>query len=418
MKVKLADLLPNPYRNLSTYPVDKGKIAALQASIRDTGFWENIVVRKSPPQRGKYEIAYGHHRIIAVLGDRFADRNLGVKGVCKPGDVFDLPCKPLDNATMLRMMAAENMDDWKSDFRVLLEIVRSVIVAAKAGEIGPKQGLRNPTGNIPKVYQIELPGNPQLLSVTPKTIAEFLGKSWISIGKARKPAAREDLALAFRAERLIQDGYLKPKALIGVTKFVDAEEIIGAADDAKREWEASVRQAEKIERHKDATAAHKKAADNTKRRAANLAKGQAQRAATLTKAGLDKGKGRTQARKSAVQEAVSAPTKEHRFRKGLPNASDLMRELAKKVDQMFDVTRGPNTVLVAKLLQLAEFSGQASAGARLRIVSSLQHLVERINSISGAIDKEVWVEANEFKALGLPAPEIKLLEKNRSEKSN
>ena len=63
MKIKVNDLKPNPYRKMDQYPVNKEKIAALKASIAETTFWDNLLARK---RNGHYQIAYGHHRLIAL----------------------------------------------------------------------------------------------------------------------------------------------------------------------------------------------------------------------------------------------------------------------------------------------------------------------------------------------------------------
>ena len=108
MKIKVKDLKPNPYRNMGKYPVDREKIEALKISIGETDFWDNLLTRQ---QNGEYQIAYGHHRLIAL-------QELGIKEV-------NLPVRKLDNATMIRIMANENMDHWKSNPAVTLETVRA-----------------------------------------------------------------------------------------------------------------------------------------------------------------------------------------------------------------------------------------------------------------------------------------------------
>lgn len=94
MKVKLKDIKPNPYRYINKgYPIDKAKVEKLRSSIARTGFWDNLVARQKD---GEIEIAYGHHRIEACrqeLGDKFE---------------IDVIVKDLDDATMLKIMAAEN----------------------------------------------------------------------------------------------------------------------------------------------------------------------------------------------------------------------------------------------------------------------------------------------------------------------
>ena len=67
---RVAEIRPNPFRDIERYPLEEKKIEALCESIRTTGFWDNLVARIG--EDGKPEIAYGHHRLEAVhrvLGD-------------------------------------------------------------------------------------------------------------------------------------------------------------------------------------------------------------------------------------------------------------------------------------------------------------------------------------------------------------
>jgi hypothetical protein len=107
MKIKVADLKPNPFRNIKNYPINREKVEALKNSINETTFWDNIMARKSGG--GKFEIAYGHHRLEAL-------KELGIKEI-------DIPVRDLDDATMLKMMADENMDVWRQNTVVINETV-------------------------------------------------------------------------------------------------------------------------------------------------------------------------------------------------------------------------------------------------------------------------------------------------------
>jgi ParB-like chromosome segregation protein Spo0J len=106
MKVQVKQLEPNPFRNIGKYPIDREKVEALKASINETEFWDNILARKVG---NKYQIAYGHHRLIAL-------QEVGVKEV-------DIPVKDLTDAMMIKIMANENMDQWKMNPGVVMETV-------------------------------------------------------------------------------------------------------------------------------------------------------------------------------------------------------------------------------------------------------------------------------------------------------
>jgi len=109
MKIQIKDLQPNPYRDMNNYPMDEAKVKSLTESIQQTGFWDNILSRK---HNGKFQIAYGHHRLAAL------------REVFKPDDIVDIPVKELDDATMIKIMANENMDEWKTSPKVIDETVR------------------------------------------------------------------------------------------------------------------------------------------------------------------------------------------------------------------------------------------------------------------------------------------------------
>ena len=109
MKVQIKDLKPNPFRDMENYPIDSRKIESLTNSINETGFWDNILARKS---NGKIEIAYGHHRLVVL------------KKLFKPDDFIDIPVKELDDSTMIRIMANENDESWGTSPKIINETVR------------------------------------------------------------------------------------------------------------------------------------------------------------------------------------------------------------------------------------------------------------------------------------------------------
>jgi ParB-like chromosome segregation protein Spo0J len=109
MKIQIKNLEANPYRDMNNYPIDQIKVNSLTDSINQTGFWDNILARKS---NGKYQIAYGHHRLIAL------------RGAMKPTDEVDIPVKELSDALMIKIMAKENDDDWKTTPKIIDETVR------------------------------------------------------------------------------------------------------------------------------------------------------------------------------------------------------------------------------------------------------------------------------------------------------
>lgn len=172
MKVKVKDLVPNPYRDIENYPKDKDKVSHLMDSISETGFWDNILARKSD---GKFEIAYGHHRLWA-LQNYFKD---------EPEKVVNISVKELNNVQMIRIMANENHTNWGQNPKVLTETVKA---ARDFLEDAANEEVLN-----------SLPGMNQRLrnldyKIGAKVIAEFLGKNYT------ENAVTEALALAKKDE--------------------------------------------------------------------------------------------------------------------------------------------------------------------------------------------------------------------------
>lgn len=123
MKLKFSDILPNPYRDLKSNPLDPRTVTRLRRSINATGFWDNCVVRKHPTLKGKYEQAYGHNRKEAALLE-------GIKEA-------DFIVKVLTDEQMIQIMHDDNDEAYKFKTASLFESVRAVVNALAAGKIGP-----------------------------------------------------------------------------------------------------------------------------------------------------------------------------------------------------------------------------------------------------------------------------------------
>lgn len=134
MKIKLSDLKPNPNRDLQFNPYNEEKITALINSINETGFWTNVIVRRSPDGKG-YEQAYGHHRVEAA-------RRTGITEA-------DFVVQELDENMMLKMMELENQEDYRYNILSMLESVKAVVRALAEGRIAPFYAVE--TGELPPV---------------------------------------------------------------------------------------------------------------------------------------------------------------------------------------------------------------------------------------------------------------------------
>jgi len=120
MKVKIKDILPNPYRKFEHYPISRKKVDALKESFNRTTFWENIVGRKAGNQ---VELAHGHHRLIAL------------KELYAQDTEVNIIVRNLTNAQMIQAMADENIGEWGSNADVSIETVLTVLQAYADGEI-------------------------------------------------------------------------------------------------------------------------------------------------------------------------------------------------------------------------------------------------------------------------------------------
>lgn len=120
MKIAVRDLLPNPYRHIERYPIIEDKVENLLSSIKQTSFWDNLLARKSPAKSDKFELAYGVHRLTALKRARITE--------------IDIPVRSLDDATMIKIMANENMEEWGHSASIEQETVRAVVEGYAKGK--------------------------------------------------------------------------------------------------------------------------------------------------------------------------------------------------------------------------------------------------------------------------------------------
>jgi hypothetical protein len=161
MKVQVDQLRPNPYRRIEKYPINREKVEALKISINETDFWDNILARQV---NGGYEIAYGHHRLIAL-------QELGIKEV-------ELPIKKLDNSTMIKIMANENLDDWQTSPAVINETVHAARDYLDS-ELAKCESWERTDKNIRSLFSSpESYTKTRETGVGRDTIRKFLGENW------------------------------------------------------------------------------------------------------------------------------------------------------------------------------------------------------------------------------------------------
>jgi hypothetical protein len=228
--VLVKHLRPNPFRRLDEYPIDRAKVAALKRSFAATGYWSNIVGR--PKGTEEVEIAYGHHRLVAL------QQSLG------PDAEVEIIIRDLTNDQMLRMMAQENLDEWGGTAWAEVEAVRATLDAAARGEIT----LPAVPANTPKENVRELSPGPVIVRYTKASVAQFLG--WAkkaNDGRTLQPNAACEFA--FKALDLIELGKLKPADLKRLTRregeaLVDHEwsRYRWEQQKARQQWEEAERE--------------------------------------------------------------------------------------------------------------------------------------------------------------------------------
>src|SRR4051812_14877539 len=92
VKIELAQIRANPFRNFDLYPLDQNQIQRLADSIEDLGMFRSIPARQ---RNGFYEIACGHHLMQAAA----------LQGVSH----IDLNIAGYTDAQMVEIMMAENL---------------------------------------------------------------------------------------------------------------------------------------------------------------------------------------------------------------------------------------------------------------------------------------------------------------------
>lgn len=114
MNFALKNVVSNPFRDLQQFPLSQRKIDKLANSIRKTGWWENIPGRIV---NGQLQLAHGHHRLAAL------------RSVLGEDATAEFIVQELSDDAMLKMMAAENDEDWGGDLRSVIETVKATVQA-------------------------------------------------------------------------------------------------------------------------------------------------------------------------------------------------------------------------------------------------------------------------------------------------
>jgi flagellar biosynthesis GTPase FlhF len=249
----IKDIQANPFRHIDRYPIHREKVAKLRESLRQTGFWENVVARS---RDGKAEIAYGHHRLVAL------------KEEYGPSHKVDLIIKKLDDQTMIQIMAQENMQEWESDAAVIHETIRAVVEAYGKGLIELRAVNPNTEKGHIRYAPSFIAGGPARadgrFAYTGQTVAEFLG--WLT---GSRGLADDKVNESLAALQFIEEGLLKDADFDGLT-IAQAEAVITEARRARTRRDAAARvhkmQAEQAAREAEAAVRRREEAERERKR--------------------------------------------------------------------------------------------------------------------------------------------------------
>jgi hypothetical protein len=248
----IKDIQANPFRHIARYPIKPQKVAALRESLRTTGFWGNVVARE---RAGKAEIAYGHHRLVA-LREEYG-----------PSYKVDLIIRTLTDEVMLQMMARENMEEWGTTASVEHETIRAVVEAYAEGKIRlpaipaniPDAQRRYAPSFVPGERRQPAGGAPY----TAQAIAQFIG--WLEPGGQ----AQTKVSDALNALQFVEEGLLKESDFEGLTTM-QAHAVVEEARKARTRQETVTRlhrqQAEEAEREAKAAERRREQAEQEQRR--------------------------------------------------------------------------------------------------------------------------------------------------------
>ena len=241
MKLKFKDVLSNPYRDLKGNPLLKEKIAELVASINTTGFWDNVVCRKN--KDGKYELAYGHHRVAAAIEAGLVEADFIVKN--------------LSDSLMIQIMDNENREVYASSPASLIEAVKAVVGALAEGSIEPFfTETKSAHGGVrrfryaPSYVPSEFEEDEKVLqdikkAYTALSVARFLGRaqkvtneSLLASGRTEVPAPAIEAALDFLC--LQELGKINKSVLVKDGRPISSSKLAVITTDIKQRYVAEV----------------------------------------------------------------------------------------------------------------------------------------------------------------------------------
>lgn len=366
--VPISKLKANPFRHLEDYPIDQDKIAELERSFEQTGFWDNILARENG---SGYEIAYGHHRLTA-LRKKFGERK-------KVGIIV----RPLSDEDMLRIMAAENAEEYRTLAVVEHETIRAVVEAFAEGKISLATPSAKTTPDDIYVAPsfVEHPADDASLvglAYTRSGVARFLGWTKKQTGGTERPDRRCEEA--FRALEMMERGLLKKTDFKGLTRR-QAEELTTRAVNA---FQAHNKQAKRIsqEAKKVAKEGDTRKAERLERQAEESRKAatrDARNVATTLQKGFTK-KDDAIGVRDADKEARRVSTPLIAPKEVVPNVEQIAERLADRVMKFLSEGKEADEIKL-----LIKFRNELSARDRKQVASQLNKLKIRCENFYTAL---------------------------------
>lgn len=345
MKFKLKDVHSNPFRDMDRYPIHPQKIEQLKKSIASTSFWDNVVARKR--DGGGIEIAYGHHRLVAL------------RALYSPETEFDWIVRDLDDKEMLKIMAHENLDEWGHDSGIERETVRAVVKAFAEDRIF----LPKPAGNTPNGQMRYAPSfcfgtacdsHAVTRPYTADTIVGFLGGTMTI----------DTVKYTLRALCLIEEGHIREDQLKGLSSNQSREVVNQTATALKRAVELK-KEGERQAMKAPTPILQKQIIKDSERKAAAVVT----KTATAVSNTLQRGGSVRDAKSSAITARVEIEGKDT---KELPEINDSAKSVASSLMKLLDPEYTPGS----KLVELIKFKQHLSPSRLQDLDRALEIVIE------------------------------------------
>jgi ParB-like nuclease domain len=378
MKFKLKDIQPNPFRNIDNYPINQEKVEELKRSMDRTDYWGNILGRLVD---GKPEIAYGHHRRVAML-EKFGDSHM-----------VDIIIRDLHDDDMIQIMASENMDAWASRAIVDIETVHAVVKAYGEDKINlgkvPEDARKSYLRYAPSFIPGNVTPNTSHVPFTGKMVADFLGWTKPQTGVPMRKVETCITALQYAEEGLLELSVFEKLNTAQMEAVVDetrnarkhleqvAEQQEKQAAQAKKEEEqAREREAKATSKSESHEAAKERLRAAERRNKAELAaiegRKQARETATTIASHLSKGMQKGEiATKHATSEAYKLRPQ---IKTVPPHIEDALRKILKGIGNFLYKGWDETETRLAEILTYKE---HLSPSTRRDAASTLRGLAER-----------------------------------------